>query len=228
MLKLEAQFNLPNVLGHNITFANPYSWQLLLDADMDVISQFQIFADGVLLVKTNNLFSKNKINRYSFDDTSVAPIVFKYIQQYNKTLFLVGGTNTISSDAAKFIAVKYPAIKITGTSSGYFDHSNSREMALSAAANADFVVVGMGTPYQEYFLSDLRKIGWKGTGFTCGGYMDQLVESKGGNYYPEFVDKWNLRAFYRLFREPGRLWKRYLIMYPQFLISYLNNRRSKL
>ncbi|UEG54951.1 WecB/TagA/CpsF family glycosyltransferase [Mucilaginibacter daejeonensis] len=227
MLKLESKFNISELIGHDVTFANPYSWQLLSEADPKAIAQFKIFVDGILLVKVNNFFTGDKIDRYSFDDTSIAPIVFKYACDHKQSIYLAGGVPGVTKSAKEYISMNNPSINIIGNCAGYFASNEERGKSLNEALKSDIVIVGMGTPYQEYFLTDLRNKGWKGTGFTCGGYMDQLVESKGGNYYPDLVNKWNVRALYRLFREPGRLWKRYLIMYPLFLYSYLKSKRNK-
>jgi N-acetylglucosaminyldiphosphoundecaprenol N-acetyl-beta-D-mannosaminyltransferase len=42
---------------------------------------------------------------------------------------------------------------------------------------------------------------------------------EGAQYYPAWIDKWNLRFLYRIYMEPGRLWKRYLIDYQSFLFA---------
>jgi exopolysaccharide biosynthesis WecB/TagA/CpsF family protein len=74
----------------------------------------------------------------------------------------------------------------------------------------------MGTGKQELFLQGLANRGWHGIGITCGGYLDQL--SGGFNYYPAVVDRLNLRFAYRLIKEPRRLWRRYLLDYPRFVL----------
>jgi len=81
--------------------------------------------------------------------------------------------------------------------------------------NPDIVIAGMGGVKQEKFLLDLVARGWRGVGFTCGGYLDQLA--KRYHYYPRWVDRYNLRFAYRLWQEPSRLWRRYLLEYPLFL-----------
>jgi N-acetylglucosaminyldiphosphoundecaprenol N-acetyl-beta-D-mannosaminyltransferase len=55
-------------------------------------------------------------------------------------------------------------------------------------------------------------------GFTCGGFLDQIIKYKGA--YPEWIDHYNLRFLYRLIKEPKRLWRRYLIEYQVFLYRY--------
>lgn len=82
----------------------------------------------------------------------------------------------------------------------------------------DIVICGMGAPMQEKYLVNLKNTGWKGAGFTCGGYLDQIVERDGLAYYPDWANKYHLRALYRMFREPKRLIPRYTLHYMPFYI----------
>ena len=88
--------------------------------------------------------------------------------------------------------------------------------------NPDIVVCGMGTPTQELFLADLVKMGWEGNGFTCGGFFHQTKSEI--NYYPNFIDRFHLRYFYRLYKEPYLI-KRvgsYFLFLLFFLIDAIN------
>ena len=76
----------------------------------------------------------------------------------------------------------------------------------------------MGTPLQEKFLIDLKKNGWSGIGFTCGGFLHQT--SNNIIYYPNWIDKFSLRAFYRMYDEP-KLIKRYFLIYPLAILLFL-------
>jgi N-acetylglucosaminyldiphosphoundecaprenol N-acetyl-beta-D-mannosaminyltransferase len=76
----------------------------------------------------------------------------------------------------------------------------------------------MGAPLQERFLLQLADDGWHGIGFTCGGFLDQLIDGK--NYYPAWADRLNIRFLYRLAKEPRRLWRRYLVDYQVFIRRY--------
>lgn len=81
---------------------------------------------------------------------------------------------------------------------GYFSNEDEYMETVNGMLDSAIVVVGMGAGKQEKFLRDLRSSGWKGTGFTCGGYFDQYVDANGERYYPVIVDKMNLRWLYRL------------------------------
>jgi N-acetylglucosaminyldiphosphoundecaprenol N-acetyl-beta-D-mannosaminyltransferase len=82
------------------------------------------------------------------------------------------------------------------------------------------IICGMGAPRQEEFLLSLKRAGWRGMGFTYGGFLDQIAS--GMQYYPAWINRLNLRFLYHLYREPARLWRRYLVEYQVFIRMFLH------
>ena len=221
ILTLQRVFELEKLEGSIVTFVNPFSYyELIKKVDKLDLGEFAIFADGIGVVILYNVFLNKKIKRYAFDNTSIAPAVLSYSEEKKLKVFLVGGKAGTAFEVSKTFLRNYPNLCISGFSSGYFNTNEQRTQTLQNAKLADIVIVGMGTPYQESFLIDLRKLGWSGTGFTCGGFFDQTVQ-KGMIYFPVWIDKANLRWLYRLYKEPIRLFKRYLFIYPKFVIFFL-------
>ena len=70
---------------------------------------------------------------------------------------------------------------------------------------------------QEQFALDLKSRGYNGIVFTCGGFLHQSANDI--NYYPEWINKYNLRAFYRIVKEKG-LWARLYNVLIQFPILF--------
>jgi N-acetylglucosaminyldiphosphoundecaprenol N-acetyl-beta-D-mannosaminyltransferase len=201
---------------------NPYS---VFVANKDpsyvaLLSRFDtVLADGVLMAKAASRIKNCSIQRVSFDGNSLAPEICHLAATKGLRLAIVGGVSGIADKAAEVFMSRYQ-MNIVATRDGFFDSLQSRQdycIALTEIA-PDIVICGMGAPYQEAFLADLANAGWKGVGFTCGGYLDQAAE---GNicYYPEWVNRLNLRAPYRLFKDPKRLGKRYFQHYVPFYLS---------
>lgn len=220
-LKIKKDFNLAELIGKNVTFVNPFSYLELANPNNGVkLKEFTIFADGIGVVYPYNIFLKAEIGRFSFDNTSIAPSVFEFAQKNGLGISLVGGKPGIASKSAELFINKYPSLKIENSFSGYFNSDNPKIKVLEKLAKSDIVIVGMGVPLQEKFLLELRQMNWTGTGFTCGGFLEQTTE-KGMIYYPTWADKSNLRWFYRLLDEPNRLSRRYLIIYPRFFLLFI-------
>ncbi len=195
------------------TFLNPYSY-LLARKEKMLFQYFNIKIDGILLIKTSQLFGIKNITRESFDMTSLAPIVFKKAIEENKTLYFIGTKPKTIDKAIENILEEFPKLNIISFRDGYIKE-NERESLYENIKNLnpDIVICGMGTPLQEQFLVDLQHTGWNGMGYTCGGFLHQTAENI--DYYPKWIDKYNIRWIYRIYDEP-KLFKRYFWEYPKF------------
>ncbi|MDX2463978.1 MAG: WecB/TagA/CpsF family glycosyltransferase [Porticoccus sp.] len=203
-----------------ITFVNPYACALAKKhADyIQVLESFDIVAcDGIGMVKAARASGLKTIQRESFDYTSMADPVFKWAAQNGQRLGLVGGKPGVADQAALLLRRKFPDLQIVACYSGFGEGPDDARRFFSKN-HTELVVCGMGAPLQERYLIRLAAEGWHGIGFTCGGFLDQLTT--GDSYYPKWVDKFNIRFLYRLAKEPGRLWRRYLIDYQVFLKGY--------
>ncbi|MBD9632586.1 WecB/TagA/CpsF family glycosyltransferase [Pseudomonas sp. PDM19] len=210
-----------------ITFINPFSYYTIRrhhSGDL-ILKNFDINYDGISLVAIDNLLFFNNTKRSSFDDTSLAPIVLKAVSEKNLKLGIIGSSRETILKAKRIIEAKY-GINIKHTRDGYFKE-NELSQILEEFKECEIVITSMGTPLQEDFLLSLKQSGWNGTGFTCGGYFDQLASSNGLNYYPPLIDKLHMRWLYRIYKEPRRLWKRYLVYYPLGIIYFVFDRLTR-
>lgn len=203
-----------------ITYLNPYSY-LLARNNTELFSQFnQIHIDGILLVKILKLFGITTVERKSFDMTSMAPEIFSEASKNSETIYFIGTEPGIIDIAVVNIQTLYPDLQIKGFCNGYFktieERKNSIENIVTLKPN--IVICGMGTPLQEHFLVDLKKNGWNGIGYTCGGFLHQTANNI--QYYPKWIDKYHLRWVYRIYDEP-KLFKRYFWEYPKFLMVFI-------
>lgn len=208
-----------------ISFINPYSYNLLRNNE-EIINEIDYFcADGILMVKILRLFFDINITRTSFDMTSLAPIVFNLSQTRRTSLYFVGARETEVIKFIEVIKLNYPSVNILGYRNGYFSDKKERNLEIEniCKLKPGIVIVGMGTPLQEKFLVDLRRNGWIGLGFTCGGFLHQTQNRL--DYYPYLINKLNLRMPYRLIKE--KLYHR-LTAYPKFIINILSDRYNKL
>jgi len=203
------------------TFINPYSY-FVARRNPKIFDDFdKVFVDGSLFVSFFNFFfPKQRVNRVSFDMTSIGKEVFISSSANNKRIFFIGAKKSEIKATINILKTEYKGLNICGYRDGYFDSENEKKKVLKylLEINPDVVIVGMGTPLQEEFLSDLKGLGWKGTGFTCGGFLHQTANKL--YYYPKYVNKLNLRWLYRLIREPHSR-KRFLKTYPIFPFIFL-------
>jgi N-acetylglucosaminyldiphosphoundecaprenol N-acetyl-beta-D-mannosaminyltransferase len=185
------------------TFLNPVSY---LDAlnNKELFDDFDgIFADGSILVAAIRMAYGKKVVRRSFDMTSLAPQLFNYASSSRKSIYIVASKQSQIERAVEIFLEKYPDLIIKGYRNGYFQTDDERLQEYNyiiKEIKPDIVIVGMGTIVQERFLLGLKKSGFSGKGFTCGGFIHKTASNK-IDYYPRWVDKLNLRFLYRMLKE---------------------------
>lgn len=201
------------------SFINPFSLLRLGETEGVTDRIDRLYVDGISLVRLINFFQRRGLKRYSFDDTSVAPEVFRFVKEQGLKLAIIGTTPAYLTKAVSILEERYQ-FKAAYTRDGFFTDAGSREEALKEVTERgiDVVVCGMGTPLQEQFLIDLKEKGWQGFGYTCGGYLHQLATKE--KYYPRFFDVLNIRWVYRIIDEP-KLFHRYFVLYPVFAFHFL-------
>ncbi len=205
-----------------VSFINPHAFYLASKNEQysNLLKEYDIILpDGVAVKKALAKVHKVPCERISFDSTSLALPIFEWAEKEQKSIILVGGEPGITAQAAEQIKKSYPSLSIISTLDGYTPKDElTKEIS---SQSPDIVICGMGAPHQEELLLLLKTSGWKGVGFTCGGYFDQL--SSGMQYYPQWIDRLNIRFLYRIYKEPRRLWRRYFIEYRVFIKLYINS-----
>ena len=220
--RVRSRFCFPSDNKELVTFLNPYSY-LILRKHTNIVEQFDaIYIDGSLLCFFLSLLMRKKINRNSFDMSSIAPTVFERSELNNMSIYLIGSEQDEIEAALKKIKLKYPRLIFSGYHHGYFtplERANIIKDIINKMP--DIVIVGMGALKQELLIRDLSENGWRGYAFTCGGFIHQTASSDTIYYYPRVINKLNLRWLYRLWHEPWLL-QRYLVQYPKsiFLLIY--------
>jgi N-acetylglucosaminyldiphosphoundecaprenol N-acetyl-beta-D-mannosaminyltransferase len=84
------------------------------------------------------------------------------------------------------------------------------------AAKADLVLVGLGAPKQELWIDQVRSALEPAVLLGVGASLDFLAGTI--PRAPRWMSRSGLEWLYRLGREPGRLWRRYLVRDPKFLL----------
>lgn len=141
------------------------------------------------------------------------------------SIYLLGSHDHILREAVARISRRHPGIRIAGTHHGYFSKSGpdgDRVVAAINAARPDLLFVGFGMPLQERWIRDHREKLDVGAIFPCGSMIDYASGLK--SIAPAWMRRNGLEWLYRLFQEPRRLWRRYLIGNPLFLLRVIRQR----
>lgn len=210
--------------GRIYTFLNPVSYLSALD-NKAMFTRFDgIFADGSILVAAIKTIYGKHVTRRSFDMTSIAPELLSFAETNKKTVYVVASQQEQVEKAVGIFKERYADLCVCGYRNGYFtsEMEMDREAERIVALNPDFLIVGMGIVMQEKFLLKVHDKGYKGIGFTCGGFIHQTAKNE-IDYYPAWVDRLNLRFAYRMYKEKHTR-KRYLQAAFQFPVRFIAER----
>ena len=135
-------------------------------------------------------------------------------------IFLLGSRGNVARRAGKQLTRMCPRHQIVGWHHGFFANGDTAKIAaMIKHANADVVLVAMGNPVQEQWLTaNLAATGCR-LGFGVGALFDFLTGQ--APRAPAWIRTMRAEWLYRLMLEPGRLWRRYLVGNPQFLLRVL-------
>jgi N-acetylglucosaminyldiphosphoundecaprenol N-acetyl-beta-D-mannosaminyltransferase len=143
------------------------------------------------------------------------------------TIFLLGGRSGVAERAASFLIQQLPELHINGSHHGYFDPTpagvdNNNLVQRINQTGSDILLVGMGMPLQEAWLDE----NWEHlnikVALPVGALLDYMGEEK--HRPPYWMTKYGLEWAGRLFFEPRRLWKRYLLGIPKFFFMVFRQR----
>jgi N-acetylglucosaminyldiphosphoundecaprenol N-acetyl-beta-D-mannosaminyltransferase len=114
----------------------------------------------------------------------------------------------------------YPNVQIVGSHNGFFEMKDTSIPDDINACDPDLVLVALGCPRQENWISMYIDHFQKGVFIGVGGSFDSLA----GNVQraPEMWQKMNLEWFYRLLKQPSR-WRRMLAL-PHFVMKVVGQK----
>ena len=135
-------------------------------------------------------------------------------------VFLLGADPKVSTMAVEAFKREWPKHQVVGAQHGYFDKSQNKEvMAKIKNLNPDLVLVAMGNGLQELWVSNLVPDSAI-SAWGVGAFFDFLCSRV--PRAPVWMRKLGLEWVYRLYLEPKRMWRRYIIGNFKFIFYVLN------
>jgi N-acetylglucosaminyldiphosphoundecaprenol N-acetyl-beta-D-mannosaminyltransferase len=173
--------------------------------------------DGLPLVKMGRLLGEKKMEQIK--GPKLFPAICEMTSSMNVRHFFYGGKEGVADKLANKMAKKYPGLKLAGTYCPPFRslRENEKNKIINAINKfrADVVWVGLSSPKQEKWIGEFHKKIKVKLIFSVGAAFDFHT----GNiiFAPLWMQKIGLEWFYRLIKEPKRLWKRYFKIIPPFM-----------
>ena len=137
-------------------------------------------------------------------------------------IYLFGGRKEVIEVLPHTLAKRFPGIRITGSYASRNPPSTPQADRESIdaikSAKADIVFVGFGQPRQEKWIVDHRDVlpgvVLAGVGAAFDLHAGRLPQA------PRWMQRSGLEWFFRLLNEPLRLWRRYILLNPLFLVMW--------
>lgn len=140
-----------------------------------------------------------------------------FCEREGLTQYFLGNKPGIANKAKAKLQERHPDLKVMGTHHGYFQKEGRENETVIAEINKlkpDILIIGFGMPLQEKWIMENRNkldVGIIMTGGNCFTFLAG-EESRA----PKWMHENGMEWLYRFFKEPKRMFSRYIIGNPLF------------
>ena len=139
--------------------------------------------------------------------------------------YFYGGKAGVAEQLARHFRLRFPGVQIVGTAMPPFRDLTAQEqedaLAEIIASDADVVWIGISSPKQDVWMwENVHRLPQTliGVGAAFDFHSGQVRRA------PRWMQRYGLEWLFRLMSEPRRLWRRYLLVAPQFVWRLLTHR----
>lgn len=201
-----------------VTCLNPFYLVKLKEEDYHWYDDFDYIAsDGMGPIKLNKMFGHPKSVRLSFDLSAMAGPVFSDMMEHGESLYVLGAKPGEVDKSVETIKENFKGIRIAGFHHGYIKDCKEAIVEEIKNSSAKVVIIGMGAPFQDEMAVLLKRAGFEGSVYTCGGFIHQTQDTIVS--FPAWTNRLGLRWLYRIFTQKG-MFRRLIETYPKFVITY--------
>lgn len=136
-------------------------------------------------------------------------------------IFLYGSTQAVLDRLSRNLKTKFPGLIVAGMQADRFRDASVEEdeqdIRMISQSGARIVLVGRGCPRQEKWVAaHIGKIqaAMIAVGAAFDFHAGTLPQA------PKILQDYGLEWLFRLVNEPKRLWRRYLILNPLFVLNF--------
>ncbi len=159
--------------------------------------------------------------------TDLLPELCEVSTQKEFSLFLLGAAPGVAERMKENLETNYPGLNVVGEQHGYFDHETDSAGVIEKinAVKPNIVLVAFGAPRQEKWIHKHRQQIDSNLLIGVGGLFDFYSGDK--KRAPVWMRNSGIEWLYRLYLEPARLWRRYIIGNPLFIYRMLRWKRKQ-
>lgn len=178
-------------------------------------------ADGMLVLKAMQWFHRVPQERVAGND--LMPALLEEAARRGLGVYLYGSSDEVQRRIIDRAARELPSLRIVGRWSPPFRPVDQMDLAGDAqrinGSGAHIVLVSLGCPKQERWMATMKgKV--NGVMLGIGGAF--LLYAGIDKRAPKWMRDLSLEWLYRLWLEPRRLWRRYVVTNSLFLVLFFN------
>lgn len=182
-------------------------------------------ADGMPIVWASRLLGQPLPERVAGSDL-IMPLLERAGLKGWRVYFLGAGPGV--AEKAAVIARERWGTNVVGTDAPMVNLSDTAQIDRIAdqlkQARPDLVLMAFGAPKQELLIDRIAERVKPAVLLGIGAGLDFIAGTI--SRAPELMRRAGLEWLYRLSQEPGRLWRRYLVNDPKFLVILLRTLRA--
>ncbi len=177
--------------------------------------------DGMPLVFISRWMGYKQVERVYGPDLMLAFSQIAAVRGYSS--FYYGGAEGVAARLGDELARRFPGLRVAGAYSPPVRKEGEPEdpaiIQMINAAGPDVIWVGLGSPKQEYWMAHHRDHLSAPVLIGVGAAFD--IHTGRVAQAPRWMQRSALEWLFRLLQEPRRLWRRYLLYNPLFVILVL-------
>lgn len=181
-----------------------------------ILSTYEfIFPDGIGLVIAGKLIRRPL--KANINGTDMLPFLCRLAEEKGFSFYFLGAAPGVAEKMSANLQKQYPRLRIAGWRDGFFTGPEAEKAAVAEIARCrpDLLLVAMGVPRQETFIA----AHWPELHCQVAMGVGGLFDFYSGNIprAPLWLREIGMEWAFRLYQEPFRLFKRYVIGNPLFL-----------
>ena len=171
-----------------------------------------ILTDGMPLIWISKMKSTPIKEKVSGSD--LFPRVCELAAKKSYSMFLLGAAEGVAAKATENLKEKFSGLNIVGSYSPSYGFEKKEDeiekiIKIINEVKPDILAIGLGAPKQEKFIYKYKDRLNVPISLAIGASID--FEAGNVNRAPKWMQQLGLEWFYRLCKEPKRMFKRYLI-----------------
>jgi N-acetylglucosaminyldiphosphoundecaprenol N-acetyl-beta-D-mannosaminyltransferase len=175
--------------------------------------------DGMPMVWAGRLAGRHEMSRVYGPDLML--LLCDRLRAQGYSHFLLGGREGVAAELGEKLSARFPGLKVVGTYTPPFRALDPVEeedlLRRVGEVKPDIIWVGISTPKQERFMAKYRgrldATLLIGVGAAFDFHTGRVRQA------PPWIQRSGFEWLFRLACEPRRLWRRYLLNNPRFLLG---------